>query len=64
MFPGLAVVSLDWSIGTSPFAGNLGSGVASGANLSQTSILTNQCGFDVNLVSISGLKVNVSGSNP
>jgi len=39
---GESLASVDWSIGTSSFGSNLGSGIASGANLSQTLLFVNQ----------------------
>jgi hypothetical protein len=60
---GETLASVDWSIGTSSFGGNLGSGVASGANLSETLLFVNQYGYDISLVSISSLNIDVTSGN-
>ena len=60
---GESLASVDWSIGTSSFGSNLGSGIASGANLSQTLLFVNQYGYDINLVSISRLNIDVTSGN-
>jgi hypothetical protein len=47
-------ISVDWSIGTSPFLHNLGSGTA---QLSDTFLFTNGLGYDVYEATASGLNV-------
>ena len=63
MTPGDTLASVDWSIGASSFGSNLGSGIASGANLSQTLLFVNRWGYDINLVSISSLNIDVTSGN-
>jgi hypothetical protein len=59
MSPGDTLTSLDWEVGTVQFSNDIASGTASGANLTQTFMFTNQYGYDINLISISGLNVAV-----
>jgi hypothetical protein len=59
MSPGDTVTSLDWAVGTVQFSNNIASGTVSGTNLTQTFMSTNQYGYDINLISISGLNVPV-----
>jgi hypothetical protein len=59
MSPGDTLTSLDWEVGTVQFSNDVASGTASGANLTQTFMFTNQYGYDINLISISGLNVPV-----
>ncbi len=61
-FPGDVLTSVDWSV-TSQFDNGTmyGSGTASGSNLSDQFISTNQYGFDVDKVTVTGLNVNLGG---
>jgi len=62
-FPGDVLSSVDWSITTGENSGTtLGSGTASGANLSDTFISSNQYGYNVDQISATGLNVAVAGS--
>ncbi len=59
-FPGDTMSSVDWSITSGENSGFVaGSGTASGANLSDTFISTNQFGYDIDKISVSGLNVSV-----
>ena len=60
-YPGDALSSVQWSITSGPNGGTVyGSGTASGKNLADQFISTNQKGFDIDLVTISGLNVAVT----
>jgi hypothetical protein len=64
-FPGDVLSSVDWTITGSenapcPSDLCLGSGTASGANLTDQFISTNRYGYDVDLISVSGLRVLAS----
>ena len=60
-YPGDALSSLQWSITSGPNGGTVyGSGTASGKNLTDQFIYTNQLNFDIDLVTISGLNVAVT----
>jgi len=63
-FAGDALTSLDWSI-TIGENGNMafGSGTATGSNLTDKFISTNHFGFDVDLITVTGLDVNLPVSN-
>ena len=65
-FPGDTLTSVDWSLTTGENSGMvLGSGTASGANLTDKFISSNQFGFDIDLITVTGLNVNVgNGANP
>ncbi len=57
-FPGDTMTSVDWSITLGENSGNVfGSGTASGANLTDTFISTNQFGYDIDKISVTGLNV-------
>jgi PEP-CTERM motif len=57
-FPGDTMTSVDWSITLGENSGNVfGSGTASGANLTDTFISTNQFGYDVDKIAVTGLNV-------
>ena len=60
-FPGDILTSVDWSI-TSEFDGGTlyGSGTASGKNLTDQFISTNQYGYDIDQITVTGLKVNLA----
>ncbi len=65
-FPGDMMTSVDWSLTTGENSGmTLGSGTASGANLSDKFVSTNQFGYNIDLITVTGLNVNVgNGANP
>ena len=57
-FPGDVLSSVDWSITTSENGGTvIGSGTASGNNLSDRFISINQYGYDIDLITVTGLNV-------
>jgi PEP-CTERM motif-containing protein len=60
-FAGDILTSVDWSI-TSEFDGGTlyGSGTASGKNLTDQFISTNQYGYDIDQITVTGLKVNLA----
>jgi PEP-CTERM motif len=65
-FPGDTMSSVDWSITDTenapcPSETCLGNGTASGANLSDKFISTNQYGYNIDLITASGLNVGVPG---
>ena len=54
-FPGDTMSSVDWSITRGENSGTVfGSGTASGANLTDTFISTNQFGYDIDKISVTG----------
>jgi PEP-CTERM motif len=62
-FPGDTMSSVDWSMTSSENGGFVfGSGTASGANLSDQFISTNQYGYNIDVIHVSGL--NVTGLVP
>ena len=61
-FPGDVVSSVDWSVTTMENGGTiLGSGMASGKNLTDMFISTNQYGYDIDKITVTGLNVGLSG---
>jgi hypothetical protein len=57
-FPGDVLSSVDWSITLGENSGTVfGSGTASGKNLTDQFISTNQYGYDIDLITVSGLSV-------
>jgi len=57
-FPGDVMSSVDWSITSGENGGTLyGSGTASGANLRDKFISTNQYGYDIDEISVTGVNV-------
>ena len=59
-FPGDVLSSVDWSITASENAGTVyGSGTAGGANLTDTFISSNQYGYDIDAISVTGLNVSL-----
>jgi PEP-CTERM motif len=65
-FPGDAMSSVDWSItdnenGVCPSETCLGNGTANGSSLKDTFISTNQYGYNVDRIDVSGLNVGVPG---
>jgi len=63
LFPGDTVTSLDWSLGTQPFGSDLGQGTASGGNVTEQYISSNQYGYEIAAVTVTGLSGNVSNGN-
>ncbi len=63
-FPGDTLSSVDWSITSGENSGTIfGSGTASGANLTDKYISSNQYGYNIDLITVSGLNVaEVSGN--
>jgi hypothetical protein len=60
-FPGDTLSSVQWSITSGENSGTVfGSGTASGANLSDKFISTNQFGYDIDKISVTGLSVGVN----
>lgn len=64
LIPGDMLSSVDWGVGSSSFGSDLGSGTASGANLSSSFMFTNSFGFDIWDATVTGLNVHVSGGPP
>jgi uncharacterized repeat protein (TIGR03803 family) len=63
-FPGDVMVSVDWSITSDPNGGTVyGSGTANGANLTDQFISTNQYGYNVDKISVSGLNLSVTSGS-
>jgi len=61
-FPGDVLQSVDWSITTQENAGNvLGSGTASGQNLTDTFLFVNRFGFDIDKITVTGLDAALKG---
>jgi PEP-CTERM motif len=63
-FPGDTMTSVDWSITAGENSGTVfGSGTASGANLTDKFISSNQYGYNIDLITVTGLNVTeVSGA--
>jgi PEP-CTERM motif len=60
-FPGDVMSSVDWSITSGENSGTIfGSGTASGASLSDSFISTNQFGYDIDLITVRNINVNVT----
>ena len=58
--PGDTLTSLDWSITSAENGGTVfASGTASGANLTDTFLFTNQQGYNIDLITASGLNVGL-----
>ena len=58
-FPGDVLTSVDWSITSSPNGGSVyGSGTVSDSDLTDTFISTNQYGYNIDNISVSGLNVS------
>ena len=61
LFPGDTVTSLDWSITSEEFGGTVyGAGTASGGNLVDSFISTNQYGYNIDKITVTGLNVGVT----
>jgi len=59
--PGDTMISVDWSITSGENGGTtFGSGTASGKNLTDKFLSQNQFGFDIDLITVSGLNVNLN----
>jgi hypothetical protein len=60
-FPGDVMSSVDWSITTQENGGNtIGSGTASGSSLSDKFISTNQYGYNIDRITVTGLTVSAA----
>ena len=63
-FPGDTLTSVDWSITSGENSGTVyGSGTASGANLKDSFISTNQYGYNIDKITVTGLNVGLGGGN-
>jgi PEP-CTERM motif len=61
-YPGDVLSSVDWSITSQENGGTVyGSGTASGNNLTDKFISTNQSGFDIDEITVAGLNVGLNG---
>jgi PEP-CTERM motif len=61
-FPGDTMSSVDWSITSGENSGTVfGSGTASGSNLTDKFISTNQFGYDIDLITVPYLDVTLTG---
>ena len=63
MYPGETISSVDWSLGSTPFASDIAHGTASGSNLSSVLLASNQFGYNIYQVAISGLNINIAGGS-
>jgi uncharacterized repeat protein (TIGR03803 family) len=63
LFPGDTATSVDWTLGTTPFGSDIAQGTASGANVTQQYISTNQFGYEIAAVTVTGLSGSVSNGN-
>ena len=62
-FPGDSVTSVSWSVTSGEDSGTVyGSGTASGAQITDKFISVNQFGYDINLITVSGLNVSLNSS--
>ena len=60
-FPGDVLSSVQWSITSGENSGTVfGSGTASGANLTDTFISTNQFGYDIDKITVTGLNASTT----
>src|ERR1700749_190107 len=55
LLPGDTLTSVDWAVGTCTFCADIGSGTASGSNLSSSFMFANQYGYDIWEASVTGL---------
>jgi len=61
-FPGDKLMSVDWSITSAENGGTMfGSGTVSGKNLTDQFYFTNQYGYDVDIITATGLNVGLHG---
>jgi hypothetical protein len=61
--PGDVMTSVDWSITAGENSGiSSGSGTASGSNLTDKFISTNQYGYDIDTITVTGLNINTTGN--
>jgi hypothetical protein len=61
-FPGDVLISVDWSVTSQFDSGTMyGSGTASGSNLSDQFISTNQFGYDIDKITVTGLNLSLNG---
>jgi hypothetical protein len=63
-FSGDIMLSVDWSITSGEDGGTVfGSGTASGNNLTDKFVSINQFGYDINLITVTGLNASVTSGN-
>jgi PEP-CTERM motif-containing protein len=61
-FPGDVLIAVDWSVTSGENSGTVyGSGTASGNQITDKYLSTNAFGYSVNLITVTGLDVNLSG---
>jgi hypothetical protein len=61
-YPGDVLTSVDWAITSEALGGTVyGSGTASGSSLTDGFISTNQYGWDIDKITVTGLNVNLAG---
>ncbi len=63
LLPGDVLTSVDWTLGTCASCSDIAQGTASGANLSTSFMSTNQYGYNIWAIGVTGLNVPV-GSGP
>jgi hypothetical protein len=62
LLPGDQVISVDWSVTSGENSGTVyGSGTASGSQLTDKFVSTNDFGYEINLITATGLDVNLGG---
>ena len=62
-FPGDRLISVDWSITSGENSGTVyGQGTASGANLKDSFISSNQYGYDIDLIAVTATANTISGT--
>jgi hypothetical protein len=61
MFPGDTLTSVEWAVGKCEFCSDIAEGTASGTNLTSSFMSTNQYGYNIWDVGITGLHIPVSG---
>jgi hypothetical protein len=64
LFPGDTLTSLDWAVGTCEFCSDLAKGTASGTGLNSSFMSTNQYGYSIWAVGVTGLNIPVSAGLP
>jgi hypothetical protein len=64
LFPGDTLTSLDWAVGTCVFCSDIAKGTASGPGLSSSFMSTNQYGYGIWDVGVTGLNIPISGGTP
>jgi len=64
LLPGDTLTSVDWAVGKCEFCSDLARGTASGPNLTTSFMKTNQYGYNIWAIGITGLNIPVSGGLP